>query len=69
MTYALWTVQGLLALLFLCLPAWACFALSTPVLWNTGRKHHEFLLLHAAERDHELPAVSELLDERLRHFR
>jgi lipopolysaccharide exporter len=33
-----------LALLFLCLPAWACWGLSTPVLWNTGRKHHEFLL-------------------------
>jgi lipopolysaccharide exporter len=33
-----------LALLFLCLPAWACWGLSTPVLWNTGRKHYEFLL-------------------------
>jgi lipopolysaccharide exporter len=33
-----------LALLFLCLPAWACWGLSTPVLWNTHRKHHEFLL-------------------------
>ena len=33
-----------LALLFLCLPAWACWGLSTPVLWNTGRKHREFLL-------------------------
>lgn len=33
-----------LALLFLCLPAWACWGLSTPVLWNTGRRHHEFLL-------------------------
>jgi lipopolysaccharide exporter len=33
-----------LTLLFLCLPAWACFALTTPVLWNTGRKHQEFLL-------------------------
>jgi lipopolysaccharide exporter len=33
-----------LALLFLCLPAWACWGLSTPVLWNTNRKHQEFLL-------------------------
>ncbi|MES2481971.1 MAG: oligosaccharide flippase family protein [Pseudomonadota bacterium] len=30
-----------LALMFLCLPAWAGWALSTPVLWNTGRKHLE----------------------------
>ncbi|MDB5870803.1 MAG: putative succinoglycan transport protein [Ramlibacter sp.] len=33
-----------LALLFLCLPAWCCWGLSTPVLWNTDRKHQEFLL-------------------------
>ncbi|MBA3772863.1 MAG: oligosaccharide flippase family protein [Ramlibacter sp.] len=33
-----------LAVLFLCLPAWASWGLSTPVLWNTGRKHYEFLL-------------------------
>jgi O-antigen/teichoic acid export membrane protein len=33
-----------LAVLFLCLPAWACFGLSAPVLWNTGRKHQESLL-------------------------
>lgn len=33
-----------LALMFLCLPAWACWGLSTPVLWNTDRKHYEFLL-------------------------
>jgi lipopolysaccharide exporter len=33
-----------LAALFLCLPAWCCWGLSTPVLWNTGRKHYEFLL-------------------------
>jgi O-antigen/teichoic acid export membrane protein len=33
-----------LAILFLCLPAWACWGLSTPVLWNTNRKHYEFLL-------------------------
>ena len=33
-----------LALLFLCLPAWACWGFSTPVLWNTGRKHLEYQL-------------------------
>lgn len=33
-----------LALLFLCLPAWSSWGLSTPVLWNTNRKHYEFLL-------------------------
>ena len=33
-----------LAVLFLCLPAWACWGLSTPVLWNTGRKHLESML-------------------------
>jgi lipopolysaccharide exporter len=33
-----------LGLLFLCLPAWACWGLSTPVLWNTGRKHQESML-------------------------
>ena len=33
-----------LAVLFLCLPAWACLGMTTPVLWNTGRKHQEFLL-------------------------
>ena len=33
-----------LAVLFLCLPAWCSWGLSTPVLWNTDRKHHEFLL-------------------------
>ncbi|TFZ00006.1 oligosaccharide flippase family protein [Ramlibacter rhizophilus] len=33
-----------LALMFLCLPAWAGWGLSTPVLWNTGRKHMEALL-------------------------
>ncbi len=35
---------GLLALMFLCLPAWAAWGLSTPVLWNTGRRHLEPLL-------------------------
>lgn len=33
-----------LGLLFLCLPAWASWGLTTPVLWNTGRKHLEYLL-------------------------
>ncbi|WP_048440574.1 oligosaccharide flippase family protein [Caenimonas sp. SL110] len=33
-----------LSVLFLCLPAWACWGLSTPVLWNTGRRHQEYLL-------------------------
>jgi lipopolysaccharide exporter len=33
-----------LGVMFLCLPAWACWGLSTPVLWNTGRKQYEFLL-------------------------
>jgi lipopolysaccharide exporter len=33
-----------LALMFLCLPAWACWGLSTPVLWNTGRKEYEWRL-------------------------
>jgi lipopolysaccharide exporter len=33
-----------LAVLFLCLPAWTCWGLSTPVLWNTNRKHLEYLL-------------------------
>lgn len=34
----------ILALLFLCLPAWACWGVSTPVLWSTGRQHHECML-------------------------
>ncbi len=33
-----------LGVLFLCLPAWACWGISTPVLWNTGRKHLESML-------------------------
>jgi O-antigen/teichoic acid export membrane protein len=33
-----------LAVMFLCLPAWACWGLSTPVLWNTDRRQYEFLL-------------------------
>jgi lipopolysaccharide exporter len=40
-----WTESAwVLAVLFLCLPAWVCLGLTTPVLWNTGRKHQEFLL-------------------------
>jgi O-antigen/teichoic acid export membrane protein len=30
-----------LAMLFLCLPAWAAWGVSTPVLWNTGRAAQE----------------------------
>ena len=42
---AQWTESAwVLALLFLCLPAWSCWGLSTPVLWNTNRKNQEFLL-------------------------
>jgi len=42
---AAWTESAwVLSVLFLCLPAWACFGISTPVLWNTGRKHLEFML-------------------------
>ena len=33
-----------LSIMFLCLPAWACWGLSTPVLWNTNRKHYEWRL-------------------------
>ena len=33
-----------LGLLFLCLPAWVSWAISTPVLWNSGRQHFEYLL-------------------------
>ncbi len=37
-----WRDAGwVLALMFLCLPAWASWGLSTPVLWHTGRKHLE----------------------------
>jgi lipopolysaccharide exporter len=40
-----WTETAwVLSVMFLCLPAWACWGLSTPVLWNTNRKHHEYLL-------------------------
>ena len=33
-----------LGVLFLCLPAWVSWAISTPVLWNSGRQHFEYLL-------------------------
>jgi O-antigen/teichoic acid export membrane protein len=37
-----WQEAGpVLALLFLCLPAWAAWGVSTPVLWNTGRRQLE----------------------------
>ncbi|MBL0421014.1 oligosaccharide flippase family protein [Ramlibacter sp. AW1] len=40
-----WNEAGwVLAVMFLCLPAWTGWGLSTPVLWNTGRKHQEALL-------------------------
>lgn len=40
-----WAESGwVMAIMFLCLPAWACWGLSTPVLWNTGRKHLEIWL-------------------------
>nr|WP_315233252.1 lipopolysaccharide biosynthesis protein [uncultured Albidiferax sp.] len=40
-----WLDTGwVLALLFLSVPAFVCLGLSTPVLWNAGRKHHESLL-------------------------
>lgn len=42
---AKWLDTGwILCLLFLSVPAFVCLGLSTPVLWNTGRKHHESLL-------------------------
>ncbi len=40
-----WEAAGpVLATLFLCLPAWAAWGLSTPVLWHTARKHQEAAL-------------------------
>lgn len=42
---AAWSESAwVLGVLFLCLPAWACWGISTPVLWNTGRKHLEYML-------------------------
>ena len=35
---------GVLAVLFLAMPFYVSWGISTPVLWNTGRKHYEFLL-------------------------
>jgi lipopolysaccharide exporter len=40
-----WSEAGwVMAVMFLCVPAWAALNLSTPVLWNTGRKHLEVRL-------------------------
>ncbi|RYZ11143.1 MAG: lipopolysaccharide biosynthesis protein [Comamonadaceae bacterium] len=40
-----WVGAGpVLALLFLSIPAYVVWGLSTPVLWNTGRKNHEYAL-------------------------
>lgn len=40
-----WTEAGpVLAILFLSMPAYVIWGLSTPVLWNTGRKNLEFAL-------------------------
>jgi len=35
---------GVASVLFLAMPAYVMFGLSTPVLWNSGRQHFEFLL-------------------------
>ncbi|MGC1174238.1 oligosaccharide flippase family protein [Polaromonas sp.] len=41
----LWSgAAWVLGTLFLSMPAYVIWGLSTPVLWNTGRKHHEFAL-------------------------
>lgn len=40
-----WHEAGsVLGILFLSMPAYVIWGLSTPVLWNTRRKHHEFAL-------------------------
>ena len=40
-----WAESGwVLGILFMSMPAYVIWGLSTPVLWNTGRKHHEFAL-------------------------
>jgi O-antigen/teichoic acid export membrane protein len=40
-----WVGTGaVMSILFLGMPALVAWGLSTPVLWNTGRKHHESLL-------------------------
>ena len=42
---ARWTdTGGVLAILFLAMPLYVTWGASTPVLWNTGRKHYESLL-------------------------
>jgi len=42
---AKWSDAGpVLSILFLSMPAYVIWGLSTPVLWNTGRKYYEFLL-------------------------
>jgi lipopolysaccharide exporter len=35
---------GVLSILFLAMPAYVIWGLSTPVLWNTGRRHYEYAL-------------------------
>lgn len=40
-----WNEAGwVLGILFLSMPAYVIWGISTPVLWNTGRKHYEFAL-------------------------
>ncbi len=40
-----WSEAGwVLGILFLSMPAYVIWGISTPVLWNTGRKHYEFVL-------------------------
>lgn len=40
-----WAESGwVLGILFMSMPAYVIWGLSTPVLWNTGRKHQEFAL-------------------------
>lgn len=40
-----WTeAGGVLSILFLAMPAYVVWGLSTPVLWNTGRRHYEYAL-------------------------
>jgi O-antigen/teichoic acid export membrane protein len=40
-----WAETGwVLSILFIAMPAYVAWGLSTPVLWNTGKKHYEALL-------------------------
>jgi lipopolysaccharide exporter len=40
-----WSEAGwVLGILFLAMPAYVIWGISTPVLWNAGRKHYEFAL-------------------------